>query len=67
MGAVSRLANRLGPVLFQLPSTFPVDVQVPADFLRRWPHELRVSFEFRNPSWFVDEAYGVLRRNPVNA
>lgn len=46
--------NRLGPVLFQLPRTFTIDPAVLEDFLRNWPRGLRVSFEFRHPSWFTD-------------
>jgi uncharacterized protein YecE (DUF72 family) len=57
-----RQAGRLGPVLFQLPETFTIDASTLDDFLRRWPRELRVSFEFRNPTWFTDEIYGILRR-----
>lgn len=60
-----REANRLGPVLFQLPTTFPIALEVLDDFLRGWPRELRVSFEFRDPSWLTDEVYTVLRRHGV--
>ncbi len=56
-------AGRLGVVLFQLPKTFIVDARVLDEFLCRWPRELRVSFEFRNPSWFTDEVYEILRRH----
>lgn len=56
-------ANRLGPILFQLPETFSVDVQTLDDFLREWPREWRVSFEFRNRSWFTDAVYDVLQRH----
>ncbi len=55
--------HRLGPVLFQLPKTFAVDAIVLDDFLRHWPREPRVSFEFRNPSWFTGDVYSVLRRH----
>jgi len=56
-------AQRLGPVVFQLPETFIADLKVLDDFLRRWPRELRVTFEFRNPSWFTDDVYRILRRH----
>jgi uncharacterized protein YecE (DUF72 family) len=32
------------------------------EFVRRWPRELRISFEFRHPSWFTDDVYEILRR-----
>lgn len=56
-----RRAGRLGPVLFQLPVTFAVDFSALSDFLREWPRSLRVSFEFRNPSWFNERVYNILR------
>ena len=55
--------NRLGPVLFQLPRTFTIDPAVLEDFLRNWPRGLRVSFEFRYPSWFTDVTYDILRHH----
>ena len=55
--------NRLGPVLFQLPRTFTIDPAVLEDFLRNWPRGLRVSFEFRHPSWFTDATYEILRHH----
>lgn len=58
-----RQANRLGPVLFQLPETFTIDVKLLDNFLRGWSRDLRVSFEFRHPSWFTGEVYDTLRRH----
>ena len=55
--------NRLGPVLFQLPRTFTIDPAALEDFLRIWPRGLRVSFEFRHPSWFTDATYEILRHH----
>ncbi len=60
-----RRAGRLGPVLFQLPHTFSTDAGVLEEFLHRWPRGLRVSFEFRNPSWFNDQVYDILHRYAV--
>ncbi len=56
-------ANRLGPVLFQLPKTFTVDSKLLDEFLDNWPRGVRVSFEFRHPSWFADDVYAILRRH----
>lgn len=56
-------ANRLGPILFQLPKTFLVNTSVLDEFLSGWPRDLRVSFEFRHSSWFRDEVYEILRRH----
>lgn len=56
-----RQANKLGPVLFQLPPNFKCDVARLREFLAVLPRGLRVAFEFRHQSWFVDEIYEALR------
>jgi uncharacterized protein YecE (DUF72 family) len=48
-------AQRLGPLLFQLPPNFKVDQAVLAEFLKALPRSVAAAFEFRHPSWF-DEA-----------
>jgi uncharacterized protein YecE (DUF72 family) len=55
-------ARRLGPVLFQLPPNFKADARRLDDFLGLLPRALRVTFEFRHPSWFCDETFDILRR-----
>jgi uncharacterized protein YecE (DUF72 family) len=47
-----RQANRLGPVLWQLPESFQRDDEVLATFIEALP-EARHCFEFRHPSWFT--------------
>jgi len=59
--AVHPLGNRLGPTLFQLPPTFARDLARLESFLRRLPRRWRAAFEFRDPSWFVDEVFQLLR------
>ncbi|MGB9236033.1 MAG: DUF72 domain-containing protein [Terriglobales bacterium] len=53
-------AQKLGPVLFQLPPNFKVDQTVLSEFLTALPRSLRAAFEFRHASWFdegtLDEA-----------
>jgi len=53
-------AQRLGPLLFQLPPNFKADQAVLAEFLKSLPRSVRAAFEFRHPSWFkegkLDEA-----------
>jgi uncharacterized protein YecE (DUF72 family) len=58
-----RKRGQLGPVLFQLPPFFKADSKVLNNFLRGWPKGLRCAFEFRNPSWFVEPVYEVLRKH----
>jgi uncharacterized protein YecE (DUF72 family) len=47
-----REAERLGPVLWQLPESFQRDDEVLANFLGALP-AARHCFEFRHPSWFA--------------
>ena len=58
-----RAAGRLGPVLFQLPPNLKADVDRLASYLPLLPTGVRATFEFRDPSWFSEETYEVLRRH----
>ena len=49
------LGNRLGPVLFQLPPNFPLDLERLETFLKLVPATVRAAFEFRHDSWLNDE------------
>ena len=53
-------AEKLGPILWQLPESFHRDDQRLADALAALPPG-RHAFEFRHESWFADEVYGLLR------
>ena len=55
------LGDRLGPVLYQLPPTLRKDAGRLRDFLETLPDGQAAAFEFRHPSWFDDEVYGLLR------
>jgi uncharacterized protein YecE (DUF72 family) len=52
-------SGRLGPVLWQLPERFHRDDERLAFALERLPPG-RHCFEFRHPSWFTSEVYGLL-------
>jgi uncharacterized protein YecE (DUF72 family) len=54
------LRERLGPVLFQLPPRFRVDVERLRRFLGALPDGIRPAFEFRDGSWLTDEVFGML-------
>lgn len=56
------LKKRLGPILFQLPPNFKKDVERLRGLLELLPKGCRAAVEFRHPSWFDDEVYGLLRR-----
>lgn len=55
------LGAKLGAVLVQLPPNFKQDLARLGDFLALARPELRLAFEFRNPSWFVDPVYDLLK------
>jgi uncharacterized protein YecE (DUF72 family) len=53
---------KLGPVLWQLPPTFKRDDEQLAAALEALP-DGRHAFEFREPSWYVDTVYALLREH----
>jgi uncharacterized protein YecE (DUF72 family) len=54
-------ADKLGPVLFQLPPFLKCDAARLRAFLAELPKGYRAAFEFRDVSWFCDEVYSLLR------
>lgn len=52
-----RAARRLGPVLFQFPPNFKLDLARLDAFLPLLPPDIRFAFEFRNESWLDDAVY----------
>lgn len=62
---VTELREKLGPILFQLPPKWRVNLERLEEFLsvlpkgKRW----RYAFEFREPSWLNEHTYDVLRRH----
>ncbi|MGI9147461.1 MAG: DUF72 domain-containing protein [Chloroflexota bacterium] len=57
------LGEKLGPVLFQFPRAWGLDLSRLTDFLevlRGYPRR-RYAFEFRHKSWLVDDVYERLR------
>ncbi len=58
------VSPKFGPVLWQLPPTFKRDDERLRYALEHLPMG-RHCFEFREPSWFVDDVYELLRRHGV--
>jgi len=56
-------AEKLGPLLFQLPPNLKVDVGLLEEFLRGLPRAVPSAFEFRHISWFTDEVCELLKKN----
>jgi uncharacterized protein YecE (DUF72 family) len=62
------LADRCGPVLWQLPPNFAATEENSKRlerFLAKLPKSHRHAVEFRHPSWFVEPAFDLLRRYRV--
>jgi uncharacterized protein YecE (DUF72 family) len=63
LAAVATLGGKLGPILFQLPPRWRVDVERLARFLAALPEQFRFAFEFRDESWFTPEVCDLLARH----
>jgi uncharacterized protein YecE (DUF72 family) len=59
------LGSTLGPILFQLPPQWKLNLQRLAEFLSVLPEGRRFVMEFREPSWFTHSVYELLRRRNV--
>jgi uncharacterized protein YecE (DUF72 family) len=59
------LGRTLGPVLYQLPPRWPVNLERLTDFLNVLPPRRRHVIEFRDPSWYVDAVFEALERHGV--
>ena len=56
------LGKKLGPILFQLPPKWGINVERLSEFLEALPKYHRYTFEFRELSWLTDSVYDLLRR-----
>jgi uncharacterized protein YecE (DUF72 family) len=57
---VSGFGRKLGPILFQLPPKWNVNVERLLEFVKLLPSRHQFAFEFRNPSWYNDDVNRVL-------
>lgn len=63
MAPFRHLGDRLGPILYQLPPRFKVNLERLAGFLELMPKDVTNVFEFREPSWYVDDVFALLDRH----
>jgi uncharacterized protein YecE (DUF72 family) len=63
MERASRLGDKLGPVLLQLPPTMRADPGRLDETLAAFPPRTQVAVELRHASWFSDEVRAVLERH----
>jgi uncharacterized protein YecE (DUF72 family) len=54
------LAEKIGPILFQLPPSMKMDLDKLGNFVGELPRGFRFAFEFRNSSWFDSPVYSLL-------
>jgi len=59
------LGGKAGPLLFQLPPRWRVNVTRLQAFLTNLPAHHRYVFEFRDPSWWTEDVYALLRKHGV--
>ena len=54
------LQEKLGPVLFQLPPRWKLNIERFQAFMDALPKDMRCCFEFRDTSWYDDSVYDML-------
>jgi uncharacterized protein YecE (DUF72 family) len=62
MAPFRALGDRLGPILYQLPPRFRINLERLEDFLKLAPADVVNVFEFRDRSWYTDETFALLDR-----
>ena len=58
-----RLQEKLGPILFQLPPRWKLNIERLGEFLEMLPDGFRYAFEFRDESWLVPEVFALLKKH----
>jgi len=62
MASFDALRPALGPILYQLPPRFRINLERLESFLTLLPEDTTHVFEFREPSWYTDETFALLDR-----
>ena len=65
LSRASLLGETLGPVLFQLPPSFSLDLSRFESFLALLPQGFSYAMEFRNLTWLTEEVFALLERFDV--
>ncbi len=60
VSAAAHLGSKLGPILLQLPANFRCDLDALRATLEAFPRGVRVAFEPRHSSWYVEEVATLL-------
>ena len=59
------LKEKLGPILFQFPPSFRIDLKRLESFLKILSKDYRYAFEFRHKSWCDKKIYSLLKKHNV--
>lgn len=59
------LKKTLGPILFQFPPLWKCNIKRLDSFLAALPRGHRYTFEFRNPTWFTEEVFSLLKEKNI--
>jgi uncharacterized protein YecE (DUF72 family) len=59
------LGRKMGPVLFQLPPRWDLNLERLRDFLDALPKNLRFAFELRDPRWMVEATLALFRERGI--
>jgi len=62
---IKALAEKTGPILFQLPPAWHVNTERLAGLLNALPTHYRYTIEFRDQTWYTEEILELLRRHNV--
>jgi uncharacterized protein YecE (DUF72 family) len=65
MSRARGLGRHLGPVLYQLPPGWKLDLDRLEHFLQALPHDARHVLEFRDSSWYDERVLALLERHHV--
>jgi uncharacterized protein YecE (DUF72 family) len=61
--ACTALGEKLGPILFQLPPKWKLNIERLDSFLKTLPQGFQYTFEFRESSWYTPAVYDLLEQH----
>lgn len=62
---INILAEKLGPILYQLPPSMHKDLNLLASFIKLLPKKQLGIFEFRHESWYCDDTFKLLDKSGI--
>jgi len=66
LNAFSHFEEKLGPILFQFPPWWQIEIPTLKEFITQLPKSYSYTFEFRHKSWFCEELYELLHKNQMS-